>query len=469
MLIPTQTDPNQPVTDLWKPTNHQLHGPTIHPNGKFVYFSDWTDNKIRVVDVATDVMEAHSGSLFLAGVDGKLYISHARGIPPDIQKSTRITIGEGIIGKVAANRTPLILNGDVKRSPPPPDAVRRSSIRSSIINPLVSGVRLIGILTFNRTTGTVDFQQSDLNTVSVLASQIVLALDNSRLVRESATSERLAAVGQLAAGVAHEINTPVQFIGDNVTFLQRIFGLLATVATAAVGVLGALSEEQAASPEVLELGRALKKARLDYILPQAPRALSQAREGVQRIASIVGAMKEFAHPSADEKEPVDLAHLIAMTVEVARGEWKYVATVDTSFDPRLPPIPVLRDRLNQVLLNLIVNAAHAIGESAAKGSTGMGTIRLSTRLEGDWAVIEVSDTGAGIPEAILGRIFEPFFTTKPVGKGTGQGLAIAHNVVVEQHGGRVEVKSEVGEGTTFLLKFPVTTVSPPGNTAPSPG
>jgi signal transduction histidine kinase len=297
-----------------------------------------------------------------------------------------------------------------------------------------------------------------------------LRLTQSQLVQ----SQKLEAIGSLAAGVAHEINTPVQYVSDNVTFLRRAFDHLVAVSSAAKAVLQTASASPE-SPELAELARVMKKARLDFLLPQVPRALDQSAEGLQRIASIVGAMKEFSHPSAKEKEPVDLTHVITTTLTVARSEWKYVARTEIFFDLDLPPVMALRNELSQVLLNLVVNAAHAIEERTttedAAGTKNSderkGTIAVTTRKEPSWAVIEISDTGAGIPEAIRGRIFDPFFTTKPVGKGTGQGLAIAYNIIVEQHRGTISVASEVGKGTTFTIKLPLEIALSPG-AAPSP-
>jgi signal transduction histidine kinase len=297
-----------------------------------------------------------------------------------------------------------------------------------------------------------------------------LRLTQSQLVQ----AQKLEAIGALAAGVAHEINTPVQYVSDNVTFLRRAFDHLVAVSAAARGALHAAGASPE-SAELVELARVVKKARLDFLLPQVPRALDQSTEGLQRIASIVGAMKEFSHPSVKEKELVDLTHAISTTLTVARSEWKYVARTEIFFDLDLPPVLAHRNELNQVILNLIVNAAHAIEERAKheeeagtkNADERKGTIALTTRKEGGWAVIEVADTGAGIPEAIRGRIFDPFFTTKPVGKGTGQGLAIAYNVIVEQHRGTISVASEVGKGTTFTIRLPMAEATYPVAKAPS--
>jgi signal transduction histidine kinase len=166
-------------------------------------------------------------------------------------------------------------------------------------------------------------------------------------------------------------------------------------------------------------------------------------------------MKEFSHPGSKEKTALDLNHAIETTVTVARGEWKYVAEVETEFAPGLPSVQCLAGEFNQVILNLIINAAHAIRDVVKHVEGSKGTIRISTRLDKEWVEIRISDTGTGIPEEIRHRIFDPFFTTKEVGKGTGQGLAIARSVVVDKHGGTLTFESEVGRGTSFILRLPV--------------
>ncbi|MBI3300896.1 MAG: HAMP domain-containing histidine kinase [Deltaproteobacteria bacterium] len=173
------------------------------------------------------------------------------------------------------------------------------------------------------------------------------------------------------------------------------------------------------------------------------------------MTKIVRAMKEFSHPGSEEKVETDLNRAIETTITVARNEWKYVAELATDLDSSLPPVPCLPGEFNQVILNLIINAAHAIAVVVSEGSTSKGTITVSTRHDGDWAEIRVSDTGTGIPEAIRAKIFAPFFTTKEVGKGTGQGLAIAHSVIVDKHKGTIGFETEVGRGTTFIIRLPL--------------
>ena len=172
-------------------------------------------------------------------------------------------------------------------------------------------------------------------------------------------------------------------------------------------------------------------------------------------------MKDFSHPDFEAKAPTDLNQAIESTVTVARNEWKYVADLDLVLDPQLPLVPCLPGEINRVILNLVVNAAHAIGDVVGAGAGGKGRIRVSTSRQGDWAEIRVQDTGTGIPEPVRARIFDPFFTTKAVGKGTGQGLSLAHLVVVKQHGGTIEFETVLGQGTTFIVRLPLPTGPPP--------
>jgi len=282
----------------------------------------------------------------------------------------------------------------------------------------------------------------------------VLDIDDLRQAQQRLIqAQKLEGIGQLAAGIAHEINTPAQFVSDNVSFLERAFKKLGTVLRAYQAVAASARQSEVAAAELSLLDDVLKSTRLDYLLEQMPRALGQSLEGLSHVSSIVKAMKEFSHPSGGEKQLVDLHALIQSASVVARNEWKLVAEMAFELDPSLPPVPVLRNELSQVLLNLIINAAHAIAERPA--ATGaLGKITIFTRKLSEGVEIRVADDGAGIPEAIRGRVFEPFFTTKQVGKGTGQGLAISYSVVVDKHGGSIGFESEVGRGTTFVIRLP---------------
>jgi PAS domain S-box-containing protein len=277
--------------------------------------------------------------------------------------------------------------------------------------------------------------------------------DRDQLETELRLSQKLESIGQLAAGIAHEINTPSQYVSDNLSFIQEaMHGLMPLL-----GSLEPLLQAAAKSAEgrTAEDYRTLMAgADLEYIRREVPLAIEQARDGVAQIKRIVLAMKDFSHPNADERETVDVNRAIEATIMVARNEWKYVADVDLNLDRALPPVEAVPSSIHQMVLNLVVNAAHAI-EEANRAADRKGRIAIATRRDGHFVVIEVDDTGCGIPPENLGRIFDPFFTTKKVGKGTGQGLAIVRRVV-DRHGGSIDVQSELGTGTRFALRIPIT-------------
>jgi signal transduction histidine kinase len=267
-------------------------------------------------------------------------------------------------------------------------------------------------------------------------------------------SQKLEAVGQLAAGIAHEINTPTQYVGDNARFLKDSWNQLAGLLTISRTVLEE-ARNGAIQPQTLELfEQAHRKADLDYLLAEIPSAIDQELEGLDRVTKIVRAMKEFSHPG-QEKRPVNINKAIATTITVAQNEWKYVAEIDTRFDDTLPGVPCVVGEFNQVMLNLIINAAQAIALTIEQPSNRKGTITVTTSREDEYVQIAIQDTGAGIPEAIQSRIFEPFFTTKQVGSGTGQGLALAYSLIVKRHQGRIWFASKEGEGTTFFVQLPL--------------
>lgn len=267
-------------------------------------------------------------------------------------------------------------------------------------------------------------------------------------------AQKLESIGQLAAGIAHEINTPTQYVSDNTRFLDDAFGDLTLLLQTLERECG---EQAGGSPaeHIERIREALDKADAEYLLDEVPKAISQSLDGLARVTKIVRAMKEFSHPGSKNKQPVDLNKAIESTVTVARNEWKYVARMKLDLDPDLPIVACHAGELNQVVLNMVINAAHAIKEKLTDTTEPKGLITVRTRQESGEALIEIGDTGCGIPEGNREQIFEQFFTTKEVGKGTGQGLAIAHNVIVNQHGGRIDVQSKVGEGTTFVIRLPI--------------
>ncbi len=277
--------------------------------------------------------------------------------------------------------------------------------------------------------------------------------ESKRLEAELGHARKLEAVGQLASGIAHEINTPTQFVGDGVHFLKEAFAgyqQLVGQYQRAVKTLEATGGHEALVSEIRATEESID---LPYLQANAPASFESCQEGISRISTIVRAMKEFAHPDQKDKVLANLNQALQTTLAIARNEYKYVAEVVTDLGD-LPPVLCHVGDLNQVFLNLIVNAAHAIGDVVGQ-SGSKGAIRIRTSREESLARIDIADSGAGIPEAIRQRIFDPFFTTKEVGKGTGQGLAIARSVIVTKHGGTLTFDSEVGKGTTFTIRLPI--------------
>ena len=276
--------------------------------------------------------------------------------------------------------------------------------------------------------------------------------ERERMGMELRLAQKLESVGRLAAGVAHEINTPIQYVGDGVAFLQSAHADQEQLIAAYRDAFFRLgSGEPAAS--VLEAVRAAEQtADVEFLSVEIPKAFERTLEGVGRVASIVRAIKEFAHPDVNEHSPADLNHAIETTLLVAHNEYKYSAQVETNLGP-IPEIMCNVGELNQVLVNLIVNAAHAIQDSGKDSATGR--ITITTTAARDGVVVSIEDNGCGITEENLEKIFDPFFTTKPVGRGTGQGLAIARSIVAEKHSGSIDVQSAIGVGTRFLIKLPL--------------
>ncbi len=273
------------------------------------------------------------------------------------------------------------------------------------------------------------------------------------LQRELTQAQKLEAVGQLASGVAHEINTPMQFIGDNVRFAIDSFGDLVKLMNATREVVHAPGVPQEAKDRLTRLSRDLD---LDYLVEEIPRALTESRDGVRRVAELVKALKEFAHPDTALLEAADVNQTITRALILSRGVTKHVARVEAQFG-EVPPIPCQPGLLGQVFLNLIVNAAHAIEDKWKKtGDTQPGLITVTSALVGERVVVKIGDSGCGIPQAVRERIFEPFFTTKEVGRGSGQGLPLVRSVIVERHHGEVAFETEVGVGTTFIISLPLT-------------
>jgi len=276
--------------------------------------------------------------------------------------------------------------------------------------------------------------------------------ERERMEVELRQAQKLESIGQLAAGIAHEINTPIQYIGDNTSFLREAFEALGRIVERHQALLDQCQGDRCPPEEVSAARRVLEEADLGYYLDEVPKALAQTLEGVNRVTRIVGAMKDFSHPGGDAKCWTDINRSIESTVTVCRNEWKYAADMELDLSPSLPWVPCYPAEFNQAILNLVINAVHAI---EANQHPDKGIIRIGTRQVGETVEILVQDSGCGIPDVIRDRVFDPFFTTKPVGKGIGQGLSIVHAVIVDKLKGSIHLDSEVGKGTSFRLCLPL--------------
>jgi signal transduction histidine kinase len=274
------------------------------------------------------------------------------------------------------------------------------------------------------------------------------------LERQLHQASRLEAIGQLAAGNAHEINTPIQFVSDNVRFMADSFEQLRGL----IDLMQGISADADAATAVTKLEQVrdkLEEIDIEFLLEEIPRALGESLEGLERVAQIVRAMRDFSHPGQGRRD-IDINRAIESTVQVARNEWKYHAELALDLSEDVGEVPCYEGEFKQVILNLIVNAAHAIdSRRSSDHTTLLGHIKIITRRYQDHTEVRVSDDGTGMPTSVRERIFDPFFTTKEVGKGTGQGLSMAYATIVQKHGGTIRVESEPGQGATFIIRLPL--------------
>ena len=407
--------------------------------------------------------EAQTGSLALSSDDGgSLTVVAGIDLPPGVVGSS-VIMGERVLGWVAKEGTALLLNGSVANDPRFPKLPARTETgipSSAMCWPLKIEGRVIGAISVNRRAGESCYTEADLEQGTIMLALVSLALENAHLQidqqrritelksmnqkledaqNQLLQSEKMASIGQLAAGVAHEINNPIGFVYSNLGTLEKyvedIFSLLE------------LYESAEERPDLLPAVRGLKaKVDLEFMKEDASALMHESRDGITRVKKIVQNLKDFSHVDAsDEWTLADLQAGLDSTLNIVANEVKYKAEVTKDYGD-IPEVECLPSQINQVFMNLLVNAAHAIEER--------GTIAIRTRADGDQVLVQVTDSGKGIPAENLKRIFEPFFTTKPVGKGTGLGLSLSYSIV-QKHSGKIEVESEVGKGTTFSLRLPV--------------
>lgn len=419
----------------------------------------------QLLDHIVAGFDARSGSLALLGEDQTtLTIVAGIDLPPGVI-GCAVALGSGVLGWVAQQGQPLLINGDFDASKFPGIQRRREQAApsSALCWPLKLRERVIGALSVNRPADKAPFSENDreqgtavLNLASLALENIQLQLDQQRRIAElQATNqkleeaqdqllqaEKMASIGQLAAGVAHEINNPVGYVASNLTTLGRYVNDLLPLLDACEQLDASLSGD---APALLALRALKEKTNLAYLREDLHDLLAESKEGLERVKKIVLDLKTFSHVDEAEWQVVDLHQGLESTLNIVWNELKYKAEVVKEYG-KLPEIECLPSQLNQVFMNLMVNAAHAIENH--------GTITLRTGQAGEQVWVEVSDTGKGIAPENLNRIFDPFFTTKPVGKGTGLGLSLSYGIVKKHHG-HIEVDSTPDQGTTFRVWLPV--------------
>ena len=298
----------------------------------------------------------------------------------------------------------------------------------------------------------ISLQTQDLTIFNCVARDIT---QRSELETQLRQSQKLESIGQLSAGIAHEINTPTQYVSDNINFLNVAFDSCLNIIYM-TQVMTNKDISQITQQELDDIRTIFQDNDMDFVLAEIPLAIEQSREGLQRVKKIIAAMKSFSHTNQGEISLVDVKEAIESTITVSRSEWRYIADLETHYSDTLPKLNCLRDEFNQVILNFIVNAAHAIEEKHGKKSSTMGCINIDAYQQGNSVQISIKDDGIGMSNEVKNRIFDPFFTTKEVGKGTGQGLSMAYLVIVEKHKGSIEVTSQPNVGTTFTISIPIT-------------
>jgi signal transduction histidine kinase/DNA-binding response OmpR family regulator len=275
-----------------------------------------------------------------------------------------------------------------------------------------------------------------------------------RISNQLALSQKMESVGLLASGIAHEINNPMQYIGNNTTFLKNAMDSILEYDHQLNSKIEELQSNNDYKRFIISIKSLYEKLDINFLIDEIQNAIESNQNGIERVTKIVQAMKNFAHPSEKAKAPANINTCIETTATISKNEWKYVSDFDTILNPNLPMVNCTVDEINQVILNMIINAVHAIEAVVKESEIDKGKITIESKYDNEWVYIEISDTGIGIPKENILRVFDPFFTTKEVGKGTGQGLAISHDIIVNKHEGRIQVQSEPMQGTKFVICLP---------------
>ncbi|MDJ0662956.1 MAG: GAF domain-containing protein [Acidimicrobiia bacterium] len=433
-----------------------------------------------LVETAAELVDAERSLILMVNKDAsKLVKVLGRGVPEEELETISIDeVMDGLSG-VAIRTREAVRTDDIAGDPANSGlALERARINpgmSAAIAPIIVDDRVLGTLTTLNTAAGRSFSAEDLSLVRMLAGQAAVAMRNATFYEELSQSlealqaahlelqhtqaqllgaQKMEAIGSLAAGIAHEINTPIQFVSDNVNFIREGAKTLTAFIAEHNEILAEIAEHPELGERVRSVQARWKDEDCDFTLEEIPDAIEETLEGTKRVSEIVKAMKEFAHPGQEELTSTDVNRVIENTVKVSRNEWKYVAEVELDLQEDLPTIPALPGPLGQSILIMIVNSAQELAANRAIESEGQGTIKVSSELVGDVVEIRIADNGPGIPPEVLPRIFEPFFTTKEVGTGSGQGLSIAHSVVVDKHNGKIWADN-LHPGAVMIIQIPV--------------
>ena len=299
------------------------------------------------------------------------------------------------------------------------------------------------------------FDHAEDRQLICLVRDITSRIDDQRRLNQA---QKMEAIGQLASGIAHEINTPMQYISSNLSFVGQGLSELDALLVGLMKLTDSVKDGEELPPDLRSLLSIASDMELDFVRERLPQAVEDAVVGTERVSEIVQALREAAHPGTGKKVGSNINHILHNAAIVSRNSWKYHSELVEDYDESCPLVPVFVGELSQTFINLIVNAADAIEEEierSAPSSDARGEIRLVTRKSDDFVEVDIADTGAGIPQQIQSRIFDYFFTTKAPGKGTGQGLAIVYDVIVNKHGGELSLDSVPERGTTFTVRLPI--------------
>ena len=401
-----------------------------------------------ICEITKELLNADDVSLMLPGEGGELYVAYSHTLETSVAAKSRVPLGARVAGRVAATREPVLLAAGLDADPRFADVETYGRVRSSIVYPLTVGERLVGVLSMSRIANDRPFRRRDLELASVLSTQVLLALENSRLLHEIVQSARLVSVGQIAASVAHEINNPVAYILSSQGFFDE-----------QLSILGGLGEVIASSSDAEEIRAAFAATGGPGLIRELQRASAELREGALRVRDIVREIGVLARADAPTSAVFDLNEAVRSALRIAGMQLRHLATVTD----RLGEDVLIRGnqgRLSQVFVNLLVNAGQAFDRPTGN------TVVVSSERVAAHVVVRIADNGRGITPDNLRRVFEAFFTTKPVTAGTGLGLAISREII-RSHGGDIHVESLPGHGAEFTIVLPYTAAAAARTRPPS--